>query len=105
MVISSTGSVSEKKIDFAYQTYMSLISENESIYTKIVCIAPKYVVVNKLNNRVQIAQPGSDEQQEQLEPGERREWYWADTHLQQKIVIKYDQNNAPNNVDMADKIR
>jgi len=55
MVISSTGSVSEKKIDFAYQTYMSLISENESIYTKIVCIAPKYVVVNKLNNRVQIA--------------------------------------------------
>jgi hypothetical protein len=62
MMISSSGALSEKKIDFVYKTYMSLISEHESIYTKIVSIAPKYVLVNKLKTRVSIAQVGGDEQ-------------------------------------------
>ena len=79
-MITQAGVVSEKKIDFVYQTYMSLISEHESIYTKIVCIAPKYVLVNKLNTRLQITQVGVEDQVDFLESGDRKEWFWPDTH-------------------------
>jgi len=51
----STFNASERKYEFVYRTYMSLVSESESIYTKIVCISPRYVVVNKLNRAICIA--------------------------------------------------
>ena len=99
--LSSIGALLEKKIDFVYKTYMSLISEHESIYTKIVCIAPKFVLVNKLKARVSIAQVGGDNiPQEILEIGDRKEWYWNDSHEQQKIVLKIEGDG--DNADIAD---
>lgn len=51
----STVSHSEKKYEFVYQVYMSLVCEKESVYTKIVCVAPKYVMVNKMTRAICIA--------------------------------------------------
>jgi len=84
---------------------MSLISEHESIYSKIVCIGPKYVLVNKLNTRLQITQVGVEDQIEVLESGDRKEWYWPDTHQQQKILMRLENENGFEIAEFTDRIK
>lgn len=67
---------------------MSLVSESEFIYTKIVSIQPKIVMVNKLNRALNIAQAGNESHYEVLESGERKEWVWQDSNLDELITIK-----------------
>ena len=67
---------------------MSLVYDLESIYTKIVCIVPKYVMVNKTSRAMCISQAGNEMMYEVLESGERKEWIWHDTNLDEKIAIK-----------------
>lgn len=69
---------------------MSLVSDQESVYTKIVSIAPKYIVVNKSPRKLCLAQTGNEVLYDALEFGERREWYWPDSSNDHKLVIKLD---------------
>lgn len=69
---------------------MSLVSEVESLYTKIVCIAPKYIMVNKTSKTICIAQAGSESVHDMIDSGDRREWVWQDSNLSEHISIKKD---------------
>lgn len=67
---------------------MSLVSEEESIYTKIVNIAPRFVIVNKIGRAICVAQSGNECMYDVVESGERREWIWLDSNLEDLIVVK-----------------
>jgi len=45
----------ERKYSFVYQVYMSLVSADESVYTKIVSISPQYVMFNKMSRAICLA--------------------------------------------------
>ena len=79
---------SEKKYSFVYQVYMSLVSADESVYSKIVSISPQYVIYNKLSRAISLAQAGNETQVEVLEAGDRREWIWSDSSLEESIKVK-----------------
>jgi hypothetical protein len=105
----STFSHSERKYEFIYTTYMSLVDENDFIYTKVVSIQPRYVMCNKLSRAINIAQVGNEYLYDLLETGERREWVWQDSNLEELIIIK-KQNEDPDRdwVDtktLADKVQ
>lgn len=69
---------------------MSLVSDQESVYTKIVSIAPKYIIVNKSPRKLCIAQTGNEYLFDTLDSGDRREWYWPESANDHKLVIKLD---------------
>ena len=66
--VSVNTTVRQKKYEYVYQTYLSLVIENENLYTKIVQIAPRYVLVNRMKAAICVAQYGCTEAFEILEP-------------------------------------
>jgi hypothetical protein len=45
-------------LEFFYTTYLSLAIENDFVYTKIVEIMPKYVMINNMKTGIIISQEG-----------------------------------------------
>eukprot|EP00347_Sterkiella_histriomuscorum_P018285 403346093 len=79
----------QRKYEFVYLNYLTLVVDDDYIYTKIVQIQPKYVLVNNMKSPICVAQSGNElNSYEVLEPQNRREWVWADSNLEDEIVIK-----------------
>lgn len=106
--MKSTFRESERKYEFVYITYMSLVSENEAVYTKVVSIQPKIIMVNKLSRAINIAQAGNDMLYDVLEEGDRREWVWQDSNLEDHIIIKKENEDPDRDWEantLADKVQ
>ena len=79
---------SERKYEFSYSISMSLVSAKESVYTKIVTIVPKFILVNKLGRALCVAQAGNEHLFDIVESGQRKEWVWQDASLADLITVK-----------------
>lgn len=49
------------------------------IFTKMVVVSPKYVLVNQMKTAIEVAQVYNEEEgRNVMEVGDRKEWYWQD---------------------------
>jgi len=78
-----------KKYDFVFNTYLSLAIEDDFLYTKIVQVAPKFVVVNKMRTQIWISQEGCEHFfKDVLNPNDRKEWVWPSSLQPERMVVK-----------------
>lgn len=75
------------RYDLVCTTALPLANYQDSIYTKVIQISPKYVVCNMTKGYLDIAQENTVERNDDIfrvfAPGEKREWYWPDPMMQQ----------------------
>ncbi len=62
--------------EFAFKSSLNLAIEGEFFYTKVVTVAPKYVVINAINAPIQIIQSDYFVYIDELAPFERKPFYW-----------------------------
>jgi hypothetical protein len=65
-------------------TSLPLANSEDSVYTKVITLSPKYVVCNFTRGYLEIAQENALEKSHDriFYPGEKREWYWPDPMIQ-----------------------
>lgn len=73
---------------FVYDVQLSWPVPEELIYTKLVSIAPRLIMINFLKNGLFVIQNGSTEQPTLLQPGERAPFYWPDGRFPEFINVR-----------------
>mmetsp|Transcript_2420 Transcript_2420/g.3021 ORF Transcript_2420/g.3021 Transcript_2420/m.3021 type:complete len:131 (+) Transcript_2420:1642-2034(+) len=68
----------QKKYEFVLSTSLSLTNYHDNIYTKMIHIVPRYVLVNHMKSPLEISQVGCKHTYVTLESGMRKEWCWLD---------------------------
>jgi len=85
-----------RKYDLVATTTLSLSDYQDSVYTMVVLISPKYVIVNNLKSVLEVAQVGHLDTQSpsmMMESGDKLEWYWPDSTSAELIKVKVHSNN------------
>ena len=69
-------------------TSLAVADQEDSIYTKMVVISPKFVLVNHMKTCIEVAQVDTKAMpyNKQLNPKEQKEWFWQD-HNKEKLLI------------------
>lgn len=73
---------------FVYDVQLSWPVPEELIYTKLVSVAPRLIMINFLKNGLFVVQNGSKEQPTLLQPGERAPFYWPDGRFPEFINVR-----------------
>mmetsp|Transcript_38812 Transcript_38812/g.28113 ORF Transcript_38812/g.28113 Transcript_38812/m.28113 type:complete len:160 (-) Transcript_38812:242-721(-) len=85
---SQTPKAELKKYEYSMTTSLSLSNYHDSIYTKMITIVPKYVLVNHMKSPLEVSQVGCKANYITIEPKMKREWCWFNHTQPEKIIIK-----------------
>ena len=80
-----------RRYDFAMNTSLVEADADDFIFTKIIVISPKYVLVNSMKSRLEVAQINTQHSSQAcmlMEVGERREWVWHDSAKDYLISVR-----------------
>ncbi len=78
----------ERLYEFSFKTSINLIIENEYIYSKVVTIAPKYVLINMIPAPIQVVQSDFFQHVDALAPNERKPFYWFSRNHDKLICVR-----------------
>jgi len=71
----------------AYKVEVSWATPEEYIHTKIVTVAPRFILVNGLQRDLTVRQQGTEQHFYPIQAGERSPIYWTDGELPEDIQI------------------
>ena len=71
----------------AYKVEISWVTPEEYLHTKVVTIAPRYILVNSLNTGLNVRQHNTTEHIFSITPGARSPIYWINGDLPEEIQI------------------
>mmetsp|Transcript_28502 Transcript_28502/g.38012 ORF Transcript_28502/g.38012 Transcript_28502/m.38012 type:complete len:240 (+) Transcript_28502:400-1119(+) len=89
-----------RKYDFQMNTSLALADFDEKIFTKLIVISPKYVLVNQMKGAIEVAQLNTQHMPLAcvlMESGDRREWVWTDYNRDSLISVRksgFDQEDS-----------
>lgn len=76
--------------------------ENEYIYSKVVTIAPKYVLINMIPAPIQVVQSDYFQYVQEMAPNERRPFYWYSKRADKLIRAREVENPAEEELKQED---
>ena len=102
MGISNTFKISEQNPDtdtksvkeLVYNTELSILIEDEYIFTKIITISPRYILVNELDLDMLIVQSDCYAIPEELPSHGRKPFHWVDASKPMLLAIRLIQQHA-----------
>ena len=80
-----------RKYDFSMSTSLQMADPEDFIFTKIIMISPKYVLVNHMKSPLEVAQIYTEDTvsgKQLMQVGDRKEWVWPDYTKENLIVIR-----------------
>lgn len=82
-----------RQYDFAMSSQLALADPDDFIYTKMIVMSPKYVLVNQMKAPIEVAQiysteDSSYEREERLDEGDRKEWVWQDHNEKNLLCVR-----------------
>ena len=79
-----------KKYDFVLSTSLQLADAQQTIYTKMVLMSPKYVLVNMMKGPIEVAQVNTqtNNYSKRLNINDKREWYWQDYTQKDQLIVR-----------------
>ena len=79
----------DQKFNFAVSAHLHLCDVSDSLYTKVISISPKYVVVNSAQCALEVSQKNCEDIfSKHLGQGQRVEWNWENSHQPDLIVVR-----------------
>ncbi len=84
-----------KVYEFVMTAALSLAVQDEYIYTKIITIAPKYVIRNPGETPLELIQEGCFESPLRVEPGEGSPFYWPDALRPRRVLLRLAKAGVP----------
>lgn len=64
---------------------------DDFIFTKLIVVSPKYVLVNQMKTPIEVAQVNMEETtqgRQVMEVGDRKEWVWSDSTKENLICVR-----------------
>ncbi|OMJ85768.1 hypothetical protein SteCoe_12834 [Stentor coeruleus] len=76
------------KYQYTLDVQITKVIHNETVFTKIVIISPRYILVNNMQNNLVIAQEGLLQYGMIIQPGSRVPFHWTDKDYKELIRVK-----------------
>ncbi|CAI2385812.1 unnamed protein product [Moneuplotes crassus] len=80
--------VAKELSELVYTTRLSLIDLNMPLYTKIITILPKYVIINKTDKKLLLTQKGLEQDFTIIDSRSREIFSWLEAKAEKKALIK-----------------
>ena len=78
----------DQKFNFAISAHLHLCDVSDSIYTKVISISPKYVLVNQAQCALEISQKNCEDIfSKHLAQGQRMEWNWQNNIENDHLIV------------------
>ena len=81
----------QQKYDFSMSTSLVMADADDFIFTKLIVVSPKYVLVNQMKAPIEVAQIYTEEQplgRQVMDVGDRKEWVWSDFSKENLICVR-----------------
>lgn len=76
------------KYHFAYSVTLAKVVNEELIFSKVVLIVPRFILINNMNDHVTVKQYHANKSEFLLEKGNRIPFHWPDSEMPEMIRVK-----------------
>ena len=92
--MSITKKSTNEMAELVYTTNLSLVDLNQALYTKVITILPKYVIINNTDEKLLVTQEHLSNDFTIIDSKSRENFKWLNARASKKIMIKILDNKA-----------